>query len=237
MKQRRNNVLMGGALMVLMCGSVCGSALGAITYTAAKGSSYAWYWEGGYVTAGAGFVRDPAQAPDYYVLRSVPRDPPAPPMYSDGSANYTVWCRPDRLYTIGSTWVWNTPQLMFSESGASMALHVEFTTDAEVDFAVRLRPYVDSLHDVLTGSLRSVTTEYLSSTYQMGLGEWSGKLGPGSYVLDLSIRTDAPLSGTINDGSSRYYGGAFWEVSIPTPGTLALLSAGVIGLASAGRRR
>lgn len=233
MERNRYIVLTCGALIV----SMCGTALGAITYAAANGASFAWYWEGGYVNANSGFTRDPVDARDYYVVRSERHDPSGPPMFSYGSSSYTAWCRPDRLYTIGSTWVWNTPQLLFSESGASMSMHVEFATDTEVDFAVRFGPFVDSVHDVLAGSLRAGTTEYLSLAYQTGPSEWSGKLGPGSYVLDLSIRTDAPRSGTINDETSRYQGGAFWDVSIPTPGTPALLGGGVFVVAAARRRR
>lgn len=216
----------GGVLMM----AACGAAEGAITYAAANGWSGASYWEASWVSASSSFSRDPLHAPDYYVVPANPHDPYGPPLFSYGSASYTAWCRPDRLYTTGSTWVWNTPQLYFSESTASMRLHVEFTTDAEVDFSATLRPSFGSLHDTLLGSLRDQSTEYLSDAYLVGVGSWAGKLGPGGYVLDLAIQSDAPRLGTINDGQERYFGGGYWELSIPGPPSVAWLAAGALAL-------
>lgn len=203
------------------------AASGAISYSAASGSVHAMVFDQGYFDGSASFVRNPAAPIDYYVLHAHPYS--LWPNMLTADSQYTVWCRDDRLYTQGNLSVYANRFAGYAT--ASMDLHVEFTIDAEVEFSVRL--WSPRVRESITGSLRSATTEYLSEAYAVGAAEWSGTLGPGSYVLDLAASSTTPdLWEPWPDPD--YHGGAYWEVSIPSPPTFAWLA---VGVASLRRRR
>ncbi len=224
-----NTLVFGAAAMMWAA-----AASGTITYGTANGSASASFQESLSAGASGGFSRDALHPQDYYVSNAYPVAEFGPPVFANASASAWTWLRSDRIYSTAWESVFNTPQIG-GRATASMSLHVEFTTDAGVDFDLQCRAYMNSYHDTVSSSLRSGEIEYLNMFSEVGAGHWAGVLLPGSYVLDLSVWSEAPFPGTVNDGQSRYDGGAWWSVSIPAPGAISLI--GLAATALVWRRR